>query len=136
MKAGELMSTDVVTLKESDPIEEAFDLMVGEHIRGAPVIGSEGELIGIVSQLDIYFGKMTREGKGGDKTSPLLVRDVMTSPAVAATEETDITDLSRMMYKLRIHRIPVVRGTEVCGIVSSLDICEAIASGRLVSKEK
>ena len=27
--------------------------------------------------------------------------------------------------------IPVVRDTEICGIVSSLDICEAIASGRL-----
>jgi CBS domain-containing protein len=36
------------------------------------------------------------------------------------------------MYKLRIHRVPIVRGSRIVGIVSSLDVCQAIASGRLM----
>jgi CBS domain-containing protein len=62
---------------------------------------------------------------------PLTVSDVMTAPAVSAIEDTDIVDLCRMMYKLRIHRVPIVREDKVLGIISSLDICNALATGRL-----
>ncbi|HXV74711.1 MAG TPA: CBS domain-containing protein [Candidatus Polarisedimenticolaceae bacterium] len=136
MTAGELMRTEIVSLHEDDAIDEAFDLLVGEHIHGAPVVGADGALIGVVSQLDIYFGKMTREreaGKRKGKAGLLRVRDVMTAPALSATEDTDVADLCRMMYKLRIHRVPIVRESRVCGIVSSMDVCEAVASGRLVA---
>jgi CBS domain-containing protein len=110
MKVGELMSTKVVTLNEEDSIEDAFDLMIGEHIHGAPVIGADGQLVGVVSQLDIYFGKMTLERRKSKQTSgegddALTVKDVMTSPAVSAAEDTDIVDICRMMYKLA-RRVP------------------------------
>lgn len=140
MKVSELMSTDIVSLNESDPIDEAFDLLVGEHIHGAPVVGADGDLIGVVSQLDIYFGKMTREqqpegGSGETPSKPLCVGDVMTAPAVSASEETDISDLCQVMSKLRIHRVPIVRDGRVCGVISSIDVCAAVASGRLVVSE-
>jgi CBS domain-containing protein len=138
MKAVELMSTDIVSLKEDDPIDEAFDLLIEKHLHGAPVVAADGRLIGVVSQLDLCFGRMTREREQIDEANsarggPLRVADVMTSPAVTATEETDVMDLCRMMYKLRIHRVPIVDDAEIRGIVSSLDICEAIATGRLVT---
>jgi CBS domain-containing protein len=136
MRAVELMREDVVTIQESDTIEEVLDVLVGEHIHGAPVVNTEGELVGVVSQLDIYFGKMTRNGKPRIRAEdeghePMTVRDVMTAPAVSAAEDTDIVDLCRMMYKLRIHRVPIVRAEKVLGIISSLDICNAIATGVL-----
>jgi CBS domain-containing protein len=136
MRAVELMRENVVTIHESDPIEEVLDVLVGEHIHGAPVVNNKGELVGVISQLDIYFGKMTRNGKlearaRGANQEPLTVGDVMTAPAVSAIEDTDIVDLCRMMYKLRIHRVPIVREDKVLGIISSLDICNALATGRL-----
>ena len=140
MRAGELMRENVVTIHESDPIEEVLDVLVGEHIHGAPVVNSDEELVGVISQLDIYFGKMTRAGKPEAGTreeglEPLAVRDVMTAPAVSAVEETDIVDLCRLMYRLRIHRVPIVRAEKVVGIISSLDICNALATGRLFVSE-
>ena len=136
MHAVELMQKNVVTIHESDPIDEVLDVLVGEHIHGAPVVNNDGELVGVISQLDIYFGKMTRNRKPEARTreeaqEPLTVRDVMTAPAVSAVEDTDIVDLCRMMYKLRIHRVPIVRAEKVLGIISSLDICNALATGRL-----
>jgi CBS domain-containing protein len=140
MRAAELMRENVVTIRESDPVDDVLDVLVGEHIHGAPVVDDRGELVGVISQLDIYFGKMTRNGKTKPSSSeeteePLIVHDVMTAPAVSAAEETDVVDLCRLMYKLRIHRVPVVRKDKVLGIISSLDICNAVATGRLIVKE-
>jgi len=129
--AKDLMRGRVLTLREEDPVDRAVDLLVGEHIHGAPVVDGDGGLVGVVSQLDLYFGTMTRtsERDPADPAEPLKVRDVMTSPAVSAAEDTTVADLCRLMYKLRIHRVPIVRGNKVVGIVSSLDVCGAVASG-------
>jgi CBS domain-containing protein len=140
MRAVELMRKNVVTILEGDPIEEVLDVLVGEHIHGAPVVNDRGELVGVISQLDIYFGKMTRNGKlealpREESLEPLKVRDVMTAPAVSAVEDTDLVDLCRLMYKLRIHRVPIVREDKVLGIISSLDICNALATGRLTDSD-
>jgi len=140
MRAEELMRENVVTILEGDPIEEVLDVLVGEHIHGAPVVNDRGELVGVISQLDIYFGRMTRNGKlealpREESLEPLKVRDVMTAPAVSAVEDTDLVDLCRLMYKLRIHRVPIVREDKVLGIISSLDICNALATGRLTDSD-
>jgi CBS domain-containing protein len=140
MQAADLMRKEVLTFREEDLLEEVLDVLVKEHINGAPVVDNQGQLVGVISQPDIYFGKMTRsDGKepssGKDGARPLLARDIMTSPAVTATEETEIVDLCRMMYKLRIHRVPIVREGKVSGIISTLDICSAIADGRLAPSQ-
>ena len=57
------------------------------------------------------------------------VSAIMTSPAISAEENTLLKDLCHVMWKLRIHRIPVVRGGRVTGLVSSLDLCRAILDG-------
>jgi CBS domain-containing protein len=61
------------------------------------------------------------------------VSAIMTSPAISAEENTPLRDLCHVMWNLRIHRIPVVRGGRVTGLVSSLDLCRAILDGLLGS---
>ena len=58
----------------------------------------------------------------------------MTSPAVSVGEATNIADLCRMMHKLRIHRVPVVRQHKIIGMISSLDICAAVARGEQLGR--
>jgi signal-transduction protein with cAMP-binding, CBS, and nucleotidyltransferase domain len=59
------------------------------------------------------------------------VSAIMTSPAISAEEHTPVRDLCHVMWNLRIHRIPVVRGGRVTGLVSSLDLCRAILDGQI-----
>ena len=66
-----------------------------------------------------------------DPILTLRVRDVMTSPAVCADEETDIADLCRLMWSMRINRVPIVRDGRVAGVVSSMDLCHAVCEGTL-----
>jgi CBS domain-containing protein len=57
------------------------------------------------------------------------VKAIMTSPAISAEEATPIVDLCHVMWNLRIHRVPIVRGGHVTGLISSMDLCRAILTG-------
>jgi CBS domain-containing protein len=128
MQAKDLMRRRVPSVTQDDSVSDLVETLVDEHIHGAPVVDSEGMLVGVVTQQDIFFGSMTRNGEqSGDA---LKVKDIMTSPAVSADENTEIASLCRMMYKLRIHRVPIVRDGKISGIISSLDICAAISAGK------
>ena len=138
MLAKDLMRRDVLTVREEDPVDETLDALVGKHIHGAPVVDAEGDLVGLVSQLDLHFGMMTRRLAGeteptADPDHRLCVGEIMTSPAVSAGEETKVADLCKMMHRLRLHRVPIVRGRKVTGVISSLDICGAIGRGEDLS---
>jgi CBS domain-containing protein len=134
MRAKDLMRHEVVTVQEDDTVEDLVMVFVGEHIHGAPVVDGEGKLVGIVTQQDLFFGSMTKGTKAFDTAdgtlrNRLLVRDIMTAPVVSVNEDTEVDAVCQLMHKLRIHRLPVVRDGEVTGIVSSLDVCGAIARG-------
>ena len=57
------------------------------------------------------------------------VKAIMTSPAISAEEATPIADLCHVMWNLKIHRVPIVRGGHVTGLISSMDLCRAILTG-------
>lgn len=120
MVAKQLMRREVFTIREDAPVEELVDLLVREHIHGCPVLDAAGSLVGVVTQQDVFLGGATRGAEAGGP--PTTVGDLMTSPAVFATEETQIGDLCQLMLRLRIHRIPIVNEGKVTGIISSLDI--------------
>ena len=64
-----------------------------------------------------------------DDPMRMPVRAIMTSPAISAEETTPLTDLCHVMWNLRIHRVPILRGSKVTGIVSSMDLCRGILNG-------
>lgn len=128
MRAKDLMTTDVVTIGEDAPVSQLCDLLQAVHANGLPVLNAQGELVGIVSEDDVLYGTMGVFDKNG---TPVLVRDIMTSPAVCATEDTDVVELSRMLSGMRIHRIPILEDGRVTGIVTALDVVRAVAEGAL-----
>jgi CBS domain-containing protein len=128
MRAKDLMSTDVVTIRDDAPVSELCDAMQVAHANGLPVLNAHGELVGIVTEDDILYGTMGVFEKNG---SAVLVGEIMTSPAVCATEETDVLELSRLMWGMRIHRIPILLDGRVTGVVTALDIVRAVSEGGL-----
>ena len=122
------MTTDVVTIGEDAPVSQLCDLLQAVHANGLPVLNTQGELVGIVSEEDVLYGTMGIFDKNG---TPVLVRDIMTSPAVCATEDTDVVELSQMLSGMRIHRIPILSDGRVTGIVTALDVVRAVADGAL-----
>ncbi|HZN55866.1 MAG TPA: CBS domain-containing protein [Candidatus Polarisedimenticolaceae bacterium] len=128
MVARDLMSTEIFTIRADATVAALCDLLQAAHVNGVPVLGDEGDLVGIVTEEDVLYGTM---GAPQREESGVLVRDIMTSPAVCATEDTDVVDLCRMMWGMRIHRIPIVVEGRITGIVAAMDLVRAVADGRL-----
>jgi len=53
----EVMNRNVITFREDTPLEEIASTLVSKRITGAPVVSSEGHVVGIVSETDVFSKK-------------------------------------------------------------------------------
>ncbi len=139
MLVEDLMQTDVLTVSEDLPVARLVDMLQAAHVHGAPVVDDEQRLIGFVSQEDVLLGTLgTLDGDGNDEREagddgepPHRVRDIMTAPAIYTTTQASLADVGNMMWRLRIHHLPVVTRGRVVGIVSSLDFTRLLSQDGL-----
>jgi CBS domain-containing protein len=115
MKVREIMTTAVISVPEDARIEEAARLLARHHISGLPVVGSDGMLLGMVTEYDL----ISRTGQ--------TVADIMSRSLISVSPETDIEDVSHLLATQRIRRVPVLQGGQVVGIVSRSDLIKQIA---------
>jgi predicted transcriptional regulator len=54
MKVKDIMNTDVITVKPSDTVGKALQIMKDKKINGTPVVNDRNILLGIVVKADIY----------------------------------------------------------------------------------
>jgi len=151
MRATDFMTRDVATVTPETLIEDLCDLFRERRITGAPVVDQGGRLVGIVSKDDVLFrgrGVVTEARQTPDirslfssgfvgfdqgRNGPATVGQIMTRDVLSAPEESTVDDLCRLMWEHRIHRVPIVRGSLLVGIVSALDVCRAVMSGALAA---
>src|SRR5713226_6508967 len=86
MEARDIMSKEVITLAPDLRMGEATDLLLRYRIHGAPVAMPDGQLIGMISFMDLA------RRAGEDAT----VRDVMSSDPVVAYEDTPADEVARI----------------------------------------
>jgi CBS domain-containing protein len=110
MKAGEIMTTPVITITEDTPVPQIAALLRQNRISGVPVVDADGAVVGLVSEHDLLARSGTR------------ARDVMTSSVISVTEDTDVDDVRHLLVERRIRRVPVTRGARLAGIVSRGDV--------------
>lgn len=140
MKAKDLMETRVITVGADATVAELCERMQFHHVNGMPVLDAGGSLVGIVSEEDILYGVLGLDPSDPEKSTHLpprgalerlTVSQIMTSPAITVTEGTDLREVCRLMWRMRIHRLPVVHGSEVRGIISAMDLVRAVAEGEI-----
>jgi CBS domain-containing protein len=54
-KVEAVMSKDVITVKEDDPLMECVDLMIKNNIKRMPVLDKDGKVTGMIYERDIFF---------------------------------------------------------------------------------
>lgn len=145
MKACDVMTSRVVSVKADASIMTAIRLMLQNHISGLPVTGSEGELVGIVTEGDFLrrgeIGTQRRRsrwlefligpGRWADeyvRARGCKVAEVMTAEVITITDDTPLEEAVTVMERHRIKRLPVVRDGRVVGIVSRANIMHALVS--------
>lgn len=120
MKAADIMTTDVVTIKGSATVAEAVQILKKEGLRALIVDRRHDEdAYGIVTEVDIVY-KVTAFG-----TDPQKVRvyEIMTKPCIVVNPNLSVEYVARLFAQTRIRRAPVI-SDKLLGIVSVTDIID------------
>lgn len=150
LKAKDIMTKDVVTVKESLTIEELARLFTTKGISGAPVVDEDGNLKGVVTENDlikmeqrlhiptviaildavIYLGSTKRLEKDLKRMAATKVEDIYQKDVVTVHEDATLETIATIMSEKKIHHLPVTRNGKIIGIIGKKDIVQAIASGK------
>ncbi|MFH1894141.1 MAG: CBS domain-containing protein [Candidatus Zixiibacteriota bacterium] len=112
---------EVITVSSSTSVDDAMDKLISNNIGCLPVVDDEGNLIGIVSDKDI-FAKI-HETKGDYHN--LTVNDVMEKAVIVGLLSDDISYIASIMDKNWIRHVPIVEEDSLVGLVSLRDILKA-----------
>ncbi len=119
----EIMTSPVVTVPASMPVEEALHLMRAKGIHSVVVEPVRpGGAYGIMTQRDLL-----RKIVAADR--PLLnvtAGDLMSSPLITVSPDTPIKQCSIIMLDANIRRAVVMQGGRLVGIVSDTDIFQSV----------
>jgi CBS domain-containing protein len=117
LKVGDIMVKEVVTIDENFSVREAADIMNKFEI-GCLIGVRRGKAMGILTERDV-LKRVVAEGKDASK---IRVKDVMTSPLVVAEPSMDLAEAVKLMFQMKIKKLPVVDEKRLVGLVSLTDI--------------
>ena len=120
---GALMTAQPFTIGRRESLETAHRLMRAHRIRHLPVL-EQGELIGIVTQRDLYFLETIR---GVDREDD-IVEDAMTTDTYAVAPDTPIGAVAKNMARHRYGCAVVLERGKVVGIFTVTDALRLVAT--------
>lgn len=118
MKAKDIMTEDVATIRSSATVAEAIKLLRLKELHALIVEPrDESDAYGIVTSVDIA-SKVVADGKN---PKDVRVFEIMSKPCIVVNPDLAVEYVARLLTKAGILRAPVIQG-EVLGIVSLTDI--------------
>ncbi|MCX7716128.1 MAG: CBS domain-containing protein [Endomicrobia bacterium] len=121
LKAKDLMTKDVITVKEETSVLELAKILYENKISGVPVVDENRKVVGVVTERDILsiiFSGNVQYTK---------VADIMTKKVIKFSPETDIDKIALAISEHNIRRVVIVdENDKVVGIISRRDIIKMI----------
>ncbi len=136
-QVADVMTEPAMTVCSDATLGEVEALFEERGVNAFPVTDSTGDLIGIVSKLDLLVAFRFDEATilpGYEAIMQRPVLEVMTAEPETVTPETPVTRVLDELVRLRLKSLPVVEGREVVGVVSREDVLVGLR--RAVSGEK
>ncbi len=126
----DVMTTTVVVVRRGATFKEMAAALRRFRVSALPVVDADGKVIGVVSEADMLAKEVHRgvidglvHHKEVHKAGGLTAGDLMTHPAVTVRPEDSVEHAARLMYTLRIKRLPVVdAGGGLVGVISRTDL--------------
>jgi CBS domain-containing protein len=116
MRAHQIMTRNVITVRPDSSIVDAAKLMLEHHVSGLPVLDKDGALVGIVSEGDFlrrseigtqrkrprWLQYLMSPGRAANEfvhQSGRKVEEIMAREPVTVTEDTQLEELVSLMEK-------------------------------------
>jgi CBS domain-containing protein len=148
MKAKDIMTTHVVSVKPETSVTEIAQKLLDHRISAVPVIDRSGRLVGIVSEGDLlhrvetgtdrrhrsWWLSLVTSGKSDAtdyvKSHGRHAADVMTRNVITVDENTSLSEIAEILESRRIKRVPVLKNSSLVGIVSRANLVQGLATMR------
>ena len=125
----EFMTSEPYTLRETDSINDAWEVMIGKHIRHIPIIDSDNHVLGLVTQRDVLAATdpgaiREAESASHEVRSDITLADIMIRD-VSVIQQTD--SLRQAALYLQLHKygcLPVVSENRLVGIITDSDFID------------
>ena len=146
LKATDIMTRDVITVKPDTTLEELARILIRYQITGAPVVDDNGNLKGIVTENDLIsknsrlhiptllrlFDAFIPLGTSRleieiKKMAAYTVDDICTKEVITVDSETSVEDIATIMTEKKIHLLPVLKDGRLIGIIGKKDLIRSIA---------
>lgn len=125
LHAFEIMSRPVITVRPELKVADAWNYFQQSGVRHMPVL-SDTVLAGIVSERDLLVPLIRKDHTIADWRE-WRIAQVMASPVVSASRETDIRRIARAMFENRIGAMPILDDQRhLTGIITRSDILYAL----------
>jgi len=146
----DVMETDPVTVSPDDDIESVVRLLREHGLPGVPVVNEGGRCVGIVTENDlvlrdsgadlhlphhidllggvIYLEPIKHFEERVRKAFASQAADMMTADPVTVDPDVSVQEAAGLIARRRHNRLPVVEHGRLVGVVTRLDLLEALTS--------
>lgn len=159
--ARDLMERDVITVTPETRLLDVHRLFVEEEIHGAPVVGEDTLVRGVISTLDLL--RLVRDefepGAGAttttyfredlpysgpdwlrmpedfqDRMQELTVADAMSRELVTVGPDATVDDIARTMLEHHVHRVLVCEERVLLGVISVFDLIRVLTRVPIIER--
>ncbi len=120
MKIEKIMVKDVITLQADASAYDAVRLM-NENRIGCLVVVYMDQVVGILTERDL-LERVLEKCKNSKETK---VGEIMTRQVIVGNRDMELVEATRLMFKNKVKKLPIVEGNRLVGLVTLTDIARA-----------
>jgi CBS domain-containing protein/gamma-glutamyl:cysteine ligase YbdK (ATP-grasp superfamily) len=119
IRVEQYMTTDLLTVTESEPIDLVAKMMDWNRIHHVPVEDAQHNLVGLVSHRPLL--RFLASDDYANREGPVAVSEVMVRDLVTIGSDTKTVEAIELMRENQISCLPVTRDGQLIGIVTDRD---------------
>ena len=111
-----IMTKEVITINSNQPISDVRKIFTANRIHHLPVV-DDNKLTGIITTGDLWSSETAPADYGTTK-----VKELMTTKMATLEPHQKIGIAAEVFLENLFHALPVVKGDELLGIITSFDV--------------
>jgi CBS domain-containing membrane protein len=133
LKVNDLMTTKVFSLNEHDNLQAARSIMNLGRIRHIPIIGDQGEFMGLLTHRDLLAVTVSKlaeiETEVQDEIDAAIpIHEIMRRDVTTIHPDMDLREAAEILLKHKYGCLPVVDHNTLVGILTEADFLKLTIS--------
>lgn len=120
LAAGEIMSTNLQTVRLNTSIQEAIEILISQRVSGLPVTDEQDRLVGMITEFALLAVAYDRS------VSKQTVSQHMTRDVITVDVDDPASRVADLCIVHRVRRVPVMREGRLVGVIARRDVLRAL----------